>query len=78
LKIPEGTQSGREFRVRGKGVPYLNEHGRGDLVVQVAVQTPKKLTRVQKELLRQLGETIEVENTPTSRSLFEKVKEIFS
>src|ERR1700744_3470138 len=78
LKIPEGTQSGREFRVRGKGVPYLNEHGRGDLVVQVAVQNPKKLTRVQKELLRQLGETIEVENTPTSRSLFEKVKEIFS
>jgi molecular chaperone DnaJ len=78
LKVPEGTQSGKQFRVRGKGVPYLNEHGRGDLIVQVAVQTPKKLTRVQKELLRQLGETVTVENTPTSRSLFEKVKEIFS
>ncbi|MBB6144600.1 molecular chaperone DnaJ [Silvibacterium bohemicum] len=78
LKIPEGTQSGKQFRVRGKGVPYLNEHGRGDLIVQVAVQTPKKLTRIQKELLRQLGETVTVENTPTSRSLFEKVKEIFS
>ena len=78
LKIPEGTQSGKQFRIRGKGVPYLNEHGRGDLIVQIAVQTPKKLTRIQKELLRQLGETIEVENTPTSRSLFEKVKEIFS
>ncbi len=78
LKVPEGTQSGKQFRIRGKGVPYLNEHGRGDLIVQVAVQTPKKLTRIQKELLRQLGETVTVENTPTSRSLFEKVKEIFS
>jgi molecular chaperone DnaJ len=78
LKIAEGTQSGKEFRLRGKGVPYLNEHGRGDMVVQVAVQTPKKLTKVQKELLRQLGESLTVENTPTSRSLFSKVKEIFN
>jgi len=78
LKIAEGTQSGKEFRLRGKGVPYLNEHGRGDMVVQVAVQTPKKLTKVQKELLRQLGESLTVENTPTSRSLFSKVKEMFN
>ena len=78
LKIAEGTQSGKEFRLRGKGVPYLNEHGRGDMVVQVAVQTPKKLTKLQKELLRQLGESVTIENTPTSRSLFSKVKEIFN
>jgi molecular chaperone DnaJ len=78
LKIAEGTQSGKEFRLRAKGVPYLNEHGRGDMVVQVAVQTPKKLTKVQKELLRQLGESLTVENTPTSRSLFSKVKEMFN
>jgi molecular chaperone DnaJ len=44
----------------------------------VAIQTPKKLSKVQKELLRQLGDSLAVENTPTSRSLFEKVKEIFS
>jgi molecular chaperone DnaJ len=79
IKVPEGTQSGKEFRVRSKGVPHLNEHGRGDLVVQVVVQTPTKLSKVQKELLRQLGDSLSVENTPTSRSgLFEKVKEIFS
>jgi molecular chaperone DnaJ len=78
LKIPEGTQSGKEFRLRSKGVPYLNERGRGDLIVQVAIQTPKKLTRIQKELLRQLGETLTIENTPTSRRLFDKVKEMFS
>ena len=78
LKVPEGTQSGKEFRIRGKGVPHLNERGRGDLVVQIAVQTPKKLTKIQRELLRQLAETMIVENKPTSRSLFSKVKEIFS
>jgi molecular chaperone DnaJ len=78
LKVPEGTQSGKTFRVRSKGVPYLNEHGRGDLLVEVAVQTPKKLTRTQRDLLKQLGESLEIENTPTSRSLFAKVKEIFS
>ncbi len=77
LKVPEGTQSGKEFRLRGKGVPYLNEHGRGDLLVG-AVQTPKKLTREQKELLRQLGESVVVENAPTSRSLFSKLKEMLS
>jgi molecular chaperone DnaJ len=78
LKIGEGTQTGREYRLRGKGVPYLNEHGRGDLVIQIAVNTPKKLTRPQRELVRQLGETLAIENTPTSRSLFAKVKEMFS
>jgi molecular chaperone DnaJ len=78
LKIPEGTQSGQEIRLRGRGVPFLNEHGRGDLVVEVVVRTPAKLTKAQKEKLRELGETMTVENTPTSRSLFEKVKEMFS
>lgn len=79
LKVPEGTQSGKEFRIRSKGVPYLNMNGRGDLIIQIVVQTPKRLTKVQKELVRQLGESLTVENTPTERSgLFDKVKEIFS
>ncbi len=78
LKVPEGTQSGKEFRLRSKGVPYLNEHGRGDLIVQIQVQTPKKLTREQKELLRQLGESVTVENAPTSRSILSKLKEMLS
>jgi molecular chaperone DnaJ len=47
LKIPEGTQAGKELRIRGKGVPFLNEKGRGDLVVKVLVQIPKKLSRAQ-------------------------------
>jgi molecular chaperone DnaJ len=78
LKIPEGSQSGQEFRIRGKGVPHLNEYGRGDLIAQIIVRTPTKLNKAQKELLRQLGETIPAENTPTARGILEKVKEMFS
>lgn len=77
LRIPEGTQSGREFRLRGKGVPHLNSRGKGDLIVRITVNTPTKLTKQQKELLRQLGETMNVENAHGS-GVFEKVKEIFS
>jgi molecular chaperone DnaJ len=78
IKVPEGTQSGKEFKLRGKGVPHLNSHGKGDLIVEIRVQTPAKLNKQQKELLRQLSETMLVENTPTSRSLFSKMKDIFS
>jgi molecular chaperone DnaJ len=78
LKVPEGTQSGKEFKLKGKGVPHLNSYGKGDLIVEVRVQTPAKLNRQQKELLKQLSETLTVENTPTSRGIFGKVKEIFS
>ena len=77
LKIPEGTQSHTEFRLRGKGVPYLNDHGRGDLVVQVMVQVPKKLNKAQREAIRQLSELVSVENTPSSRSFLGKMKDIF-
>jgi molecular chaperone DnaJ len=78
LKIPEGTQSGREVRVRGKGVPFLNEKGRGDLIVKVVVQIPKKLTRAQRDLIAQLGESMAVDNKPTSPGLLEKMKDLFN
>jgi molecular chaperone DnaJ len=78
IKVPEGTQSGKEFKLRGKGVPHLNSSGKGDLIVEIRVQTPGKLTKQQKDLLKQLSETMVVENTPHSRGLFDKVKEMFS
>ena len=78
IKVPEGTQSGKAFKLRGKGVPHLNSHGKGDLIVEIRVETPGKLNKQQRELLKQLSETMVVENTPTSRGLFEKVKDIFS
>ena len=78
IKIPEGTQSGREFKLRAKGVPHLNERGKGDLIVEVRVETPNKMTKQQRDLMRQLAETMTVDNVPHSRGLFDKVKEIFS
>ena len=78
LRINEGTQTGKEYRLRGKGVPHLNEHGRGDLVVQIAVQTPKRFTKAQRDLLRQLGDSMQIENKATSRNLLGKMKDLFS
>ncbi|HEV2323239.1 MAG TPA: molecular chaperone DnaJ [Terracidiphilus sp.] len=78
LKIPEGTQSGRDLRVRGRGVPYLNEKGQGDLVVKVIVQIPRKLSRAQRELVSKLAETLAVDNKPASPGLLEKMKDLFS
>ena len=77
IKVPEGVQSGREFRLRGKGVPHLNERGKGDLIVEIRVATPTKLTKQQRELMKELGETMVVENEPHSRGLFGKMKDIF-
>lgn len=78
LKVPEGTQSGKELRIRGRGVPYLNEKGRGDLIVKVVVQIPKKMTRAQRDLVAQLAETLAVDNKPTSPGLLDKMKDLFS
>jgi len=78
VKIPEGMQSGREMRIRGRGVPHLNERGQGDLVVKVVVQTPRKLTKAQRELMAKLGETLNVDNRPSAPGLLERVKDLFN
>ncbi len=78
LKVPEGTQSSKELRVRGRGVPYLNEKGRGDLIVRVVVQIPKKMTRAQRDLVEQLSESMTVDNKPASPGLLDKMKDLFS
>jgi len=77
LKIPEATQSGTTFRIRGKGLQALQSSGKGDLFVKIRVQTPSRLTKRQHELLEELGGSFAMENKPEPRSLFEKVKEIF-
>jgi molecular chaperone DnaJ len=79
LKIPEGTQSGAVFRIKGKGMPDPHGGGRGDLYYHVRVMTPVKLTREQRKLMEQLGETLKVENKPAERNstIFDKVKDIF-
>lgn len=54
LKIPAGTQSGKVFKLKGKGVPHLNSRGRGDQLIEIIVKTPEKLSRKQKKLLEEL------------------------
>jgi len=79
LKIPEGTQSGAVFRIKGKGLADPRGGGKGDLYYHVRVLTPTKLTREQRKLMEQLGSTIRADNKPADRnsSIFDKVKDIF-
>ena len=77
LKVPDGTQSGSQTRIRGKGVPVLNGHGKGDLFIEFHVQTPQKLNKRQRELLQELQGITKVENNPQHRTLLGKVKDIF-
>lgn len=58
LKIPEGTQSGKVFQLKGRGVPHLQSRGRGDQLVEVIVKTPMRLNRKQKELLKELDDEV--------------------
>jgi molecular chaperone DnaJ len=78
LKVPEGTQTGTRFRIKGKGVPVLHRSTKGDLFVEVQVQVPSKLTKQQRQLLEQLDELTKVENKPHKGGLLDKVKDMFA
>ena len=73
--IPEGTQTGTTFRLRGKGIPYVGYKTRGDQFVTVVVETPTRLTKEQRELLRKLENAMDDEGQPKRKSFFEKLKE---
>jgi len=74
--VPEGTQSGAVFRLRGKGIPKLNSNGlRGDQYVKIIVEIPKNLSEKQKEILRQFGDTVEPAKYRERKSFFDKMKE---
>ncbi len=75
LRLKAGTQSGDLYRLAGKGLPDLQHGRRGDEVIQVLVEIPRKLSRKQEELLRQFAETEDVSVLPQSRGFFEQVKE---
>lgn len=79
LKIPSETQTGKVFRVKGRGVPSVRGGDQGDLMVKVMVETPVNLTAKQKEWLTQLDKSMSVNNkhTPKSNSWFDKVKKFF-
>lgn len=77
IRIPAGIQSGKQLRQRGAGMPVLNGRGTGDMVVQVEVETPTKLSAKQKELLAAFRDTETGAECPKSQGFFDKLKTVF-
>jgi molecular chaperone DnaJ len=77
VKVPEGTQSGRRFRLQGKGMPVLRSRQTGDMYVQVMVETPQNLTKRQKDLLAEFEKVSSHETSPDSTGFFARVKDFF-
>jgi molecular chaperone DnaJ len=77
VRIPAGIQSGKQLRIRGAGMPVLSGRGHGDMVVQVEVETPTKLSSRQKELLEEFRQTETGQECPASQSFFGKLKAMF-
>ena len=77
VKIPEGSESGKQFRLKAKGMPVLRSKQQGDLYIQVEVETPKNLSRKQRELLKSFEEASNPDTSPASAGFFARVKEFF-
>ncbi len=77
VKIPEGTQSGKQFKVKNKGMPVLRSRDVGDLYIQVTVETPQNLTKRQRELLAEFEELSSHTTHPEASGFFAKMKDFF-
>ena len=77
VKIPDGTQTGKRFRLTSKGMPVLRSKARGDMYVQVMVETPQKLTKRQKDLLKEFEKESSKDTHPESSGFFAKMRELF-
>src|SRR5690606_27897597 len=77
VKGPSGTQNGRQFRLKGKGMPVLRQPQMGDLYIQVVVETPQNLSRRQRELLEEFERISSQENSPQSAGFFSRMKDFF-
>jgi molecular chaperone DnaJ len=75
VKIPDGTQSGKQFRLKSKGMPVLRSTRIGDMYIQVVVETPRNLTRRQRELLEEFEQASSAENNPESTGFFARVRD---
>ena len=75
VKVPEGMQTGRRFRLQGKGMPVLRSRQSGDMYVQVVVETPQNLTKKQRELLAEFDRLSSTDTQPEASGFFGKVKE---
>ncbi|GEQ97466.1 chaperone protein DnaJ [Iodidimonas gelatinilytica] len=74
VRIPEGTQTGRQFRLRNKGMPQINTPIYGDMIIEITVETPVNLTKAQKDTLRGLADELGEKHMPQSTGFFSKVK----
>jgi molecular chaperone DnaJ len=77
VKVPEGSESGKQFRLKGKGMPVLRSKVSGDMYIQVEVETPKSLTKRQRELLEEFEKESHKETSPESAGFFARVKDFF-
>jgi molecular chaperone DnaJ len=78
LEVPAGTQSGQVFKLGGKGMPDPRRRGLGDLLVQVVIEVPKKLSKEEQVLLRELAELEHKHVAPERKSFFTKLKDYFT
>ncbi len=74
VKVPEGTQTGKQFRLKSKGMPVLRSNNFGDLYIQVVTETPQKLTKRQRELLEEFDQISSEHNSPESAGFFSRMK----
>lgn len=77
VTVPEGTQPGKQFRLKGKGMPVLRSTQTGDLYIQIQIETPQKLTKRQRELLQEFDQLSSKDNNPESTGFFARMKEFF-
>ena len=77
VKVPEGTQTGKQFRLKGKGMPVLRSSHFGDMYIQVVVETPRNLSRRQRELLEEFDKVSSEQTNPESTGFFARVKDFF-
>ena len=80
IKIPEGTQSGKLFRLKGKGLPSVQSYGRGDQLINVNIWTPKHLSHEEKEILEKFRKSQNFAPNPgkEDKGFFERMKDMFS
>ena len=76
VKIPEGTQNGTTFRLRGEGIKKLRGVGSGDQLVRINVEVPRQLNSQQKKLLKQFGDSMGMNNHQQKKSFFDKIKKL--
>ena len=77
VKIPDGTQNAKQFRLKGKGMPVLRQPAMGDLYIQIAIETPQNLNKRQRELLEEFDRMSSQDNSPQSSGFFARMKEFF-